>query len=41
MPGVLFQSWFDARLERNGAGRVTGLAVNGGRTRGQVFKRSD
>ena len=40
VPGVLFRSWFDARAQRDGAGRVTGLLVNSARARGQVFART-
>jgi D-aminopeptidase len=38
-PLTLYRGWIDARVQRNGAGRVTGIAVEGGRVKGLVFAR--
>ena len=32
-PARVYRSWLDVRVQRNGDGRITGLAVNGGRAR--------
>ena len=38
-PLTLFRGWVDARVQRDGAGTVTGLHVDGGRVKGLVFTR--
>jgi CubicO group peptidase (beta-lactamase class C family) len=38
-PLNLFRGWVDAMLQRDAAGRVTGLRVDGGRVKGLVFSR--
>ncbi len=38
-PGRLYRNWLDVRVRRDAGGRVTGLAVNGGRARLLVFDR--
>jgi len=40
-PLTLYRGWFDAKVQRNGAGRVTGIAVAGGRVKGLTFARQD
>jgi D-aminopeptidase len=38
-PATQYRSWLDARVQRDAAGAVSGLAVNGGRARLLVFDR--
>ena len=38
-PLTLYRGWVDAKVQRDGAGRVTGIAVEGGRVKGLVFAR--
>lgn len=38
-PLTLFRGWVDARVQRDGAGKVTGLHIDGGRVKGLVFTR--
>jgi CubicO group peptidase (beta-lactamase class C family) len=38
---AVFDSWMDTRVLRDGAGRVSGLRVDGGRVRGVVFRRME
>lgn len=38
-PGIVTRVWLDVRAERDGAGRITGLRVHGGRARNLVFAR--
>jgi len=40
-PLTLFRGWVDARMQRDGAGHVTGIAIEGGRVKGLVFARQD
>jgi hypothetical protein len=40
-PARLYRSWIDARVQRDEAGAVVGLAVNGGRARRLSFARLD
>jgi D-aminopeptidase len=40
-PTVLYAAWLDGRVLREGSGRITGLAVDGGRARRLVFRRVD
>jgi len=40
-PLTLYRGWFDAKVQRNGAGRITGIAVAGGRVKGLTFARQD
>jgi len=35
------RGWVDAKVQRDGTGRVTGLAVDGGRVKGLLFARLD
>jgi D-aminopeptidase len=39
-PATLFRAWQDIRTERDAAGAITGLTVNGGRVRGIRFVRA-
>lgn len=39
VPGALYDAWWDVRLERNPAGGVAALMVNGARARGLRFER--
>jgi D-aminopeptidase len=39
VPGTLWPAWLDTRVQRDGAGAVTGLKVNGGRARGVLYAR--
>lgn len=39
VPGALYDAWWDVRLERNSAGAVAALVVNGARARGLRFER--
>ena len=38
-PLTLYRGWLDARVVRDGGGRVGGLQVDGGRAKGLVFER--
>jgi CubicO group peptidase (beta-lactamase class C family) len=38
-PLTLYRGWVDARVQRDGAGKVTGLHIDGGRVKGLVFAR--
>jgi len=38
-PLTLYRGWLDTRVLRDGAGRITGLHVDGGRVKGLVFAR--
>ena len=40
-PRALFDSWFDTVVQRDAAGKVSGLHVDGGRARGLVFTRTE
>jgi hypothetical protein len=39
MPSVLFQGWLDVRIQRDEAGAVASLFVNGGRAKGLIYTR--
>ncbi len=39
IPGTLWRMWFDIRIERDGAGRITGLLAHGGRAKAVRFAR--
>lgn len=39
VPGALYDAWWDVRLERDAAGAVAALVVNGARARGLRFER--
>jgi CubicO group peptidase (beta-lactamase class C family) len=38
-PITLFRGWLDATVQRDGAGKITGLRVDGGRVKGLEFTR--
>jgi len=40
-PTALYTAWLDGRVLREGGGRITGLAVDGGRARRLVFRRAE
>jgi len=40
-PTALYTAWLDGRALREPGGRITGLAVDGGRARKLVFRRAD
>ena len=40
-PTALFAAWLDGRVLRERGGRITGLALDGGRARRLVFRRAD
>jgi CubicO group peptidase (beta-lactamase class C family) len=39
-PLTLYRGWLDTRVLRDGAGRITGLHLDGGRVKGLVFTRA-
>ena len=39
-PMTLFRGWLDGRVQRDSAGRITGLHVDGGRAKGLLFNRA-
>jgi D-aminopeptidase len=39
VPGAMYDAWWDVRLERDAAGAVAALVVNGARARGLRFER--
>jgi len=41
VPGALYDAWWDVTLERDSAGAVAALLVNGARARGLRFERMD
>ena len=40
VPGVLYPSWLDVRVLRDGAGGIEGLSVAGGRAKGVLYRRT-